>query len=255
MWTPHSRPAYSGKRQYKRLLTLSDIDEKRVTMGATLDLCALFNPCILKIEQMKSLVIMIIGLFSVAIYGQEIKPEFNGQNWEAPYTLPIPKGWTIERFLIPISFAPQIPYKGVEDIRFTPGWGKVLSEEYWSYAFLWYLEGDVNIDCQILDSNLKAYYTGLIASNGSNIPGEKIIPVMTSFKEVQNDTGDFKTYTGTIKMVDYMEQKPIILNCKAHLKSCPGENKTFIFYELSPKPLSHYIWLSLDKLWLDFKCK
>jgi hypothetical protein len=217
--------------------------------------CSDPGKCINSVEKMKSLAIVILCLFSVAIYGQETEPEFDGHNWEAPYTLPIPKDWTIERFLIPIGFAPQIPYKGVEDIRFTPGWGKVKSDEYWSYAFLWYLEGDFKIDSKIINSNLKDYYTGLIAINGSNIPEEKVIPVVTSFKEVEKDTGDSKTYFGTIKMLDYMEQKPIVLNCKVHLKSCPGENKTFIFFELSPKPLSHYIWLSLDKLWLDFKCK
>ncbi|MGL6267834.1 MAG: hypothetical protein ACRC2O_07895, partial [Chitinophagaceae bacterium] len=92
---------------------------------------------------MKILSIIILSLFSAAIYGQEIQSEFDGHKWEAPYTLPVPKDWTIERFPIPISFAPQIPYRGVEDIRFTPGWGKKISEEYWSYAFLWYLEGEV----------------------------------------------------------------------------------------------------------------
>jgi hypothetical protein len=204
---------------------------------------------------MKTLVIIILSVFSVAIYGQEIKPEFDGHKWEAPYTLPIPKDWTIERFPIPIAFAPQISYNGVEDIRFTPGWGNVKSDDYWSYAFLWYLEGKVKIDTRIIDSNLKAYYTGLIGINGRSIPVEKLIPVVTSFKKVRKDNGDLKTYIGTIKMVDYMTQKPITLHCKAHLKSCLGENKTFIFYELSPKPLSHNIWLSLDKLWLDFKCK
>jgi len=204
---------------------------------------------------MKILAFMILGIFSVELSGQEIKPEFDGHKWEAPYSLPVPKDWTTERFLIPINFAPQIPYKGVEDIRFTPGWGKVTSDEYWSYAFLWYLEGDVKLDPEIIDNNLNAYYTGLIASNGSSTPREEAIPVVTSFKEVTKDTGDVKTFIGTIKMMDYMEQKQLVLNCKVHLKSCPGENKTYVFYELSPKPLTHNIWQSLDKLWLDFKCK
>jgi hypothetical protein len=204
---------------------------------------------------MKALAIIILSLFSVAVYGQEIEPEFDGHKWEAPYTLPIPKDWTIERFLIPIGFAPQISYKGVEDIRFTPGWSKVKNDDYWSYAFLWYLEGEVKINSRIIESNLKAYYTGLIGVNGRSIPAEKLIPVVTSFKKTRKVNGDLKTYIGTIKMVDYMTQKPITLNCKAHLKSCLGENKTFIFCELSPKPLSHNIWLSLDKLWIDFKCK
>ena len=204
---------------------------------------------------MKTLAIIIVTLFSTAIYGQEIKPEFDGHKWEAPYTLAIPKDWTIERFPIPISFAPQISYKGVEDIRFTPGWGNVKSDEYWSYAFLWYLEGEIKMNAEIIDSNLKAYYTGLIGINGRNIPGEKLIPVIVSFKEVKKDKDDLKTYVGTIKMTDYMGQKPIVLNCKVHLKSCIGESKTFIFHELSPQPLSHNIWQGLDKLWLDFKCK
>jgi hypothetical protein len=204
---------------------------------------------------MKIFSIILLTLFSATIYGQEIKPEFDGHKWEAPYTLPVPKDWTIERFPIPISFAPQISYKGVEDIRFTPGWGKINSDEYWSYAFLWFLEGEVEINAAILDHNLKAYYTGLIGINGSKIPAGKLIPVEVSFKEIKKDRDDVKTYVGTIKMTDYMQQKPIVLHCKVHLRSCVGERKTFIFYELSPQPLSHKVWLSLDKLWLDFTCK
>ena len=207
---------------------------------------------------MKNLIVLILCLISLNIYGQEAtKPEFDGHKWEAPYHLSIPKDWTIERFLIPISFAPQISYKGVEDIRFTPGWGNVNSEEYWTYAFLWYLDDAPKTDAKIIADNLKAYYTGLIEINRENykVPVEKLIPVVTSFKETQTSNGDLKTYTGTIEMLDYMQQKPITLNCIAHLKFCPEENKTLLFYELSPKPVTHKNWQSLNQLWLDFKCQ
>jgi hypothetical protein len=204
---------------------------------------------------MKRIAIIIFSLICVSIYGQKTNPEFDGHTWEAPYTLPVPKDWAIERFPIPIGFAPQIPYKGIEDIRFAPGWAKGESVEYWSYAFLWYLEGDITMDCEMIERNLKAYYTGLITANGSKIPQEKLIPVEASFKEVRTDTDDIKTFAGAITMLDYMKQNPMVLNCKIHLKSCSGENKTCIFYELSPQPLTHNIWLSLDKLWSDFKCK
>ncbi len=204
---------------------------------------------------MKTSVIIILTLFSVELYGQAQKPAFDGHTWKAPYTLPIPKNWTIERFLIPISFAPQIPYKGVEDIRFTPGWGKVKSDEYWSYAFLWYLDGTIKMDAKTLNDNLQAYFTGLIKTNRSNTIIGKMEPVVTSFKETKKDAGDLQTYIGTIKMEDYMTLKPLMLNCKVHLKSCPGENKTLIFYELSPQVFSHTVWQSLDKLWVDFRCK
>ncbi|HEY1054934.1 MAG TPA: hypothetical protein VGE24_07355 [Emticicia sp.] len=200
---------------------------------------------------MKTLVFLILALFSIDISGQT--PAFDGHIWKAPYELSTPKNWTIERFLIPISFAPQIPYKGVEDIRFTPGWGKATSDEYWTYAFLWYLDGSIKMNVNTLNTNLKAYYTGLVKNNGRNIP--RIIPVETSFKETKKEKDDLQTYVGTIRMTDYMAQIPITLNCKVHLKSCAGENKTFVFYELSPQPVTHKVWQSLDKLWVDFRCK
>lgn len=207
---------------------------------------------------MKIVIPLILCLVSLSIYGQDTtKTEFDGHKWEAPYHLSIPKDWGIERFLIPISFAPQIPYKGVEDIRFTPGWGNVKSDEYWTYAFLWYLDGAPKTDAKIIADNLKAYYTGLIEINRENykVPVEKLIPVLTSFTGIQAHNRDLTTYTGTIEMLDYMQQKPITLHCMAHQIRCSEENKTILFYEISPKPFTHKNWQSLNQLWLGFKCK
>ena len=127
---------------------------------------------------MKILAILFLSLIFITSYGQA--PEFNGHTWQAPYHLSNPTNWGAERFPIPVGFAPQIPYKGVEDIRFTPGWAKAASDEYWTYAFLWYLDGDVKIDVKTIESNLKLYYTGLITANGSTIS----TPILTSFKEI-----------------------------------------------------------------------
>jgi len=205
---------------------------------------------------MKNLIIAVLCLSSLTTLAQAPKVEFDGKNWIAPYTLNFPKGWDIERFLIPIEFAPQIPYKGVEDIRFAPGWGNAKSDEYWSYAFLWYLDGSPETTAEIVANNLKAYYTGLVGRNiePRKIPADKLVPVKTAIKKVEPDKGDLKTFRGTVYMLDYMEQKPIILNCIVHLKSCPGKNKAFIFNEISPKPYSDTIWQSLNQLWTEFNC-
>lgn len=190
-------------------------------------------------------------------HAQEVKTEFDPHTWKAPYHLAKPKDWGIERFLIPISFAPQILYKGIEDIRFAPGWAKAKSDEYWTYAFLWYLDGSVKMDEKIIAENLKAYYTGLFRVNtdSTKIDATTLSPVITSFKKAPTGKGDLETYTGTIEMTDYMQRKPITLNCKVHLRSCPKSNKTIVFYELSPKSFTHNNWLSLDQLWSGFKCK
>jgi len=205
---------------------------------------------------MKNLIIAVLCLSSLTTLAQTPKVEFDGKKWDAPYTLNFPKGWDIERFLIPIEFAPEIPYKGVEDIRFAPGWGNAKSDEYWSYAFLWYLDGSPETTAEIVANNLKAYYTGLVGRNiePRKIPADKLVPVKTAIKKVGPDKGDIKTFRGTVYMLDYMEQKPIILNCIVHLKSCPGKNKAFIFNEISPKPYSDTIWQSLNQLWTEFNC-
>ena len=183
--------------------------------------------------------------------------EFDGANWKAPYTLNFPEGWGVERFLIPIEFAPTIPYKGVEDLRFMPGWGNVKSEEYWSYFFLWYLDEMPLTNETAIQTNLNAYYTGLIGRNieRRKIPADKLFPVKTTVKEIKARPDDHKTFQGTISMLDYMEQKPIVLNCIVHVKSCAGQSKGFLFYEISPRPPDDIVWRKLDQLWKEFSCK
>lgn len=203
---------------------------------------------------MKKIILAIFCITSVYTFAQDLKTAFDGKNWEAPYKLSIPKGWDVERFLIPIEFAPQIPYKGVEDIRFTPGWGNIKSDEYWTYAFLWYLDGSPKINKKIIEDNLRAYYTGLVSRNikPGKISADKIISTKTFVKQVTTYKGDTKTFNGTIEMPDYMEQKPMILNCIIHIKPYKQKNKTFIFNELSPRPFTDSTWVNINQLWTDF---
>src|SRR5258705_13837542 len=202
---------------------------------------------------MKKVILVLFSFISCHASAQE----FDGAHWKPPYTLGFPEGWGVERFLIPIEFAPGIPYKGIEDIRFTPGWGNAKSEEYWSYAFLWYLDEMPVTNETTLQANLNAYYTGLIGRNieKRKIPAEKLFPVKTSMKEVKVEPGDVKTFLGSISMLDYMEQKPIVLNCVVHVKLCAGQSKGFLFYEISPKPSSDKVWASLASVWKSFDCR
>ncbi len=203
---------------------------------------------------MKNLIILLICFTAFSAFGQTPTDEFDATKWEPPYQLSLPEGWGVERFSIPILFAPEIPYKGVEDIRFAPGWAKVNSDEYWSYAFLWYLDGSPKTTAKIVAANLKAYYTGLVGSMQGEIPADKLVSVKTKIKKVKTEKGDLKTFRGTVYMLDYMGKKPITLNCIVHLKSCAGQNKTFIFYEISPKPYSDKVWQGLHQLWSGFSC-
>ena len=206
---------------------------------------------------MKNILLAIVCIASLSAIAQDSKVEFDGKNWNPPYTLSTPPGWNVERFQIPIEFAPQIPYKGIEDIRFTPGWGNVKTDEYWSYAFLWYLDSMPAINEQIIEHNLQAYYSGLIDRNivRRKIPAEKLFPTKASFKKTTTTKGDLETYSGTIHMLDYMEQKPMVLNCLVHVRPYKEKNKTIIFHEISPKDFSSQVWVNLNKLWTSFEYK
>jgi hypothetical protein len=204
----------------------------------------------------------IMLLFAVTISCTQkparVEEEFNAELYRPTYTLPTPDGWNTERFGIPIDFAPAIPYKGVEDIRFAPGWSDPNANDYWSYAFLWYIEGKPETNSQTIEKNLTAYYNGLVGENiqQQNIPKEKLVDVKVSMQSTTVTEGDLETYSGTIDMLDYMTQKPITLNVIVHVKQCASEaDKTFIFYELSPKPLTDDVWKGLDGLWAGFECR
>src|SRR5215471_14982261 len=105
----------------------------------------IYRPAILnciKIFRMRSLpVLLLTTILSLQLGAQKIDSTYT-----APYFLPTPQGWTSEIIPFPIEFAPSINYSGVEDLRFTAGWGNAQTDEYWSYAFLWWLEGSPEIN-------------------------------------------------------------------------------------------------------------
>ena len=196
---------------------------------------------------MKKSLLALLCFFTLISYGQENNAAFDGHTWEAPYSLPAPKDWGIERFLVPPGFAPSITYKGVEDIRFAPGWAKQTSEEYWSYAFLWFLESKPALTEASIERDLKAYYTGLLKvnSDSATLAPEPPITVQTKFKMTQATKHSHTTFTGTVTMRDYMTRKPITLNCIVQSKPCTETGKELVFFQLSPKPFEHSVWKSL----------
>jgi hypothetical protein len=203
---------------------------------------------------MKKLITAIVCAASLSSFAQNTKPGFDGASWKAPYSLATPGGWSVERSVLSTEKANRIPYKGVEDLRLTPGWNNPTSEEYWTYASLWYFDGINKPDEETIEHDLNSYFTGLLNKNieTQKIPARKILPVKTWITELKNENGDSKTFYGAVAMLDYKEQMPISLNCLVHVRLCPGQNKTFVFYEFSPKPLNDKVWKSLDQLWLDF---
>lgn len=202
---------------------------------------------------MKPVIIILFVLFHLCVYSQNSIEYQDSAQWKAPYYLPTPLNWTTEQFLIPIFFAPQIRYQGIEDIRFAPGWGNDHSNEYWSYAFLWYLDGYEKIDAGILKKNLKAYYSGLVDVMKNDSASDQQVPIKITVHNIQTNNKNLKQFSGSIYMFDYMASKPITLLYKVNIQTSSVKNKTYVFYEISPQPYDHEIWKTLDQICAEWK--
>jgi hypothetical protein len=202
---------------------------------------------------MKYRLLILLSIFSANCVAQE--PAFDGHKYDAPYFLDTPQNWGIERFLIPISFAPSITYKGVEDIRFMPGWAKKETVEYWSYAFLWYLDGEVKPDEETVKKNLVAYYTGLLYANADSARAKTITTASATVRKIAVDKKSESSFAATVNTLDFLTWQPITLYLRIYTLSCKEENKTFIFHEVSPKQHNDDVWPKLNALWRSLRCK
>lgn len=182
----------------------------------------------------------------------------NPMAWEAPYTFITPNGWNVERSQLPGPNSPRFALRSIEDMRFPPGWGDARSEEYWSVAYLLWLEGGQKIDAGILQSNLKMYYDDLVAGaiirrNLTVAPGA-VFPTQVTIKKTTAEADDLETYTGTIHMFNYLAQVPMTLNYLLHIKSCAAQNRIPLFFEISPQPFDHPLWRKLKEPKQKFVC-
>ncbi len=173
--------------------------------------------------------------------------------WSQKHVLPEPKGWGIETFPFPIEFAPNIPFSGEEELRFSPGWGETESDQLWSYSFLWWVKSDSKLDAASLKKYLEEYYGGLVGRNieKRSIPASKVVPTVATITAGKDKS---KPFTATVSMLDYMGLKPIKLNIEVNVKDCSANGKKGIFFMVSPQPRTHEVWKTFDSIWNGFTC-
>src|ERR1700686_4518574 len=83
---------------------------------------------------------------------------------EPPYQVPAPPDGGKETIALPPSFAPDMKWKGTEELRFAPGMFKANAPGFFSYALLFWLPDDAEIDAKTMEGELLTYYRGLAAA-------------------------------------------------------------------------------------------
>jgi pimeloyl-ACP methyl ester carboxylesterase len=186
------------------------------------------------------------------------KLHFYPQHIANKYVYPAPQGWENETILFPIDFAPELPYKGFEELRFAPGWGDPKSGEKWAYTLLWWLDGSHSFDEKIVKHNLENYFTGLTKQRAvtSKLDPASFTPAMAQVQKVKTMPGDKETYTAVADIFDaQVTQKPGKLFLKIHIKACEEKGRSIVLLEVAASPYAQPVWQQLDKINNDFKCK
>ncbi|MEB3346301.1 hypothetical protein U6A24_12555 [Aquimarina gracilis] len=160
--------------------------------------------------------------------------------------------WRSEVMEFPLIFAGDLDYKGEEHIRFAPGWGEANSEDYFSYAFLWIIEDNPNLNSSKLENAMNIYFDGLMNTGAiTNFNFFKDIPeTKSSIQRIENDT-----FGGSIHLYDeFFAKKMIKLNAKIISEYCPAKERYLVWFYLSPQESTHGIWKELQEISLNIEC-
>jgi hypothetical protein len=172
----------------------------------------------------------------------------NAQSQPAPQLLKQPADWSFERFSLPPSFAPAIPYKGAEELRFSPGMFIKDSTEYFTYAFVAQFDDVKNILQSDIKNYLLAYFKGLCAVTAK----ERKLAVDTSkiFVSIQkkkNMPVNEIIYDASLNIFGvFADGAPVKLNMEIKVLNDAKANKTYLVFITSPREKTDKVW---DKLY------
>ena len=166
-----------------------------------------------------------------------------------PFYMPLPEEWRSETIPFPLDFAPELDYEGLEELRFAPGMFDAEAQDFWTYAFVWWVPIDMEFTAESLGSDLLTYFRGLtkaVASARQIDPGEPtyaadIQRVIVS--EVENPRFEGKVLT----FDPFVTSKPVELNVRIELIRCESQGHVAVFFELSPQSRLSRVTPNVDR--------
>lgn len=172
---------------------------------------------------------------------------------ESPFFLPTPGEWSTEVIPFPLEFAPELEYEGLEELRFAPGMFEEGRSDFWSYAFVWWVPEETELDTDRLESDLESYFRGLtraVAESRDFDAGEPRFEVNLAPSAPQSGS-----WLGTALTFDaFVTRRPVELRVRIDTIPCPSQGHLAAFFQLSPQPAEHEIWRTLGELRDGFRC-
>jgi hypothetical protein len=171
-----------------------------------------------------------------------------------PQLLKEPANWEFERFALPPAFAPGLPFKGAEELRFSPGMFKKDSTEYFTYAFVAELENTASISQNDIRNYLLNYFKGLCSATARDrklVVDTSKITVATERKK--SGTDQDTVYNTLLNVFGvFADGAPIKLNMEVKVLMNSAAKKTYLFFIASPHEKNHDVWKGLYALQKKF---
>jgi hypothetical protein len=173
---------------------------------------------------------------------------------QTPQLLKGPSNWQFERFTLPPEFAPNIAYKGVEELRFSPGMFVKDSVNYFTYAFVAELDNVASVSQDEIKNYLLDYFKGLCSSTAK----ERKLSIDTSKISVSIDkntnTGKDVRYNATLDIFGvFADGAPVRLNAEIKVLTNKTTSKTYFVYIASPLNKTDPVWAKLRSIQNDFR--
>jgi hypothetical protein len=175
---------------------------------------------------------------------------------EPPYQVPAPTGWGKETIPLPPAFAPDMKWKGTEELRFAPGMFKADAADFFSYALLFWLPDDTAIDAKAMEREVLAYYRGLAAAvlqgKKQDVDTKAFTLTLTAAKEPPDKRPGGEPVAGYIGELKWTEPfstgKPQTLRLEIHAWTSAKHKHHCVFLCVSPQPETAAVWKALREI-------
>ena len=164
-----------------------------------------------------------------------------------PQLLKEPDAWTFERFTLPPSFAPNFPYKGAEELRFSPGMFNKDSTDYFTYAFVAQLDNTTTISQNDISNYLLDYFKGLCSSTANArelvVDTSKITVAIEKKKGTLNNEIIYNALLNVFGV--FADGAPVKLNMEVKVLMNTAAKKTYLTFIASPHEKTDDVWKEL----------
>ncbi len=173
-------------------------------------------------------------------------------------------GWFGERIQLPPSFAPEMDWKGMEEIRFAPGMFKSDRPDFFSYALVFSLTSDADLSPDALRKQILLYYKGLSsrvsAGKGRKVDVSKfsveLLPANDLSETTPKQAVKASAYLASLQWIEpFATGKPQKLHLEIHAWKDKERKRSYVFFCASPQAPDAPIRKTLQNIRATFRVK